>query len=270
MRRFNTIFYLLFLLLIMGAFASMAQNLYGLRIIGLVAFAFTAVFLIELFRNLKENNKTAPWVILEPLCLAILSFLFGLRVFYIHFPFIEWIFSITALVLAFVYFLKMLAKFRELTIVNKSVAYMVLIFYASLVIFLLSLALVIFSASISFFLGILAFVLLLAFIIASLMRGGLIIEGVKLSAFTLIWKIRDHSVIIASLFLLFTLYFGMNKLGIVPGIYSDEYPKAYFEMVNNTDKAKKKTPDGRYTYEMFMEQYKDFIKHQADRTRNSR
>jgi hypothetical protein len=160
-------------------------------------------------------------------------------------------------------------KYNELKPVNKQLAFLVLVFHASLVIFLLSLAVAAFSFSLSSILGILAFVLLLAFIIAALLKGDLIIEGVKISPLASVWKMRDHSVIIATIFLLFTLYFGMNRLGIVPGIYSDEYPRAYFDMINNSSNAKKKAEEGGYTYEVFMEKYKTFIKRQAERAKNS-
>ena len=55
MRKFNTIYYLLFILLVMGAFASMAQNSYGLKIMGAVAFIF-GLLLIVYFKVLNYIN----------------------------------------------------------------------------------------------------------------------------------------------------------------------------------------------------------------------
>ncbi|MBA2746636.1 MAG: hypothetical protein H0U44_10455, partial [Flavisolibacter sp.] len=57
MKKFNTIYYLLFILLVMGAFASMAQNSYGLKIMGGVAFVFALVFLLEFISVLRTKDK---------------------------------------------------------------------------------------------------------------------------------------------------------------------------------------------------------------------
>ena len=89
MKKYNSIFYLLFILLIMGAFASMAQNSYGLKIMGGVAFVFGLLFLIEFISVLREKGKKDIYRLIEPACLLILSVIFALRVFYIHFSFVE-------------------------------------------------------------------------------------------------------------------------------------------------------------------------------------
>ena len=57
MKSYNTIFYLLFVLLIMGAFASMAQNNYGMKILAGVAVAFGIVFLIRFLESFKEKSN---------------------------------------------------------------------------------------------------------------------------------------------------------------------------------------------------------------------
>ena len=49
MKNYNPIYYFLFILLVTGAFASMAQNSYGIKMMGGVAFAFGLVFLVEFF-----------------------------------------------------------------------------------------------------------------------------------------------------------------------------------------------------------------------------
>ena len=116
MRRFNPIYYLLFILLVMGAFASMAQNSYGLRIMGTVAFSFALVFLIEFISVLRRKGKADIYALLEPVCLFVLSFIFGLRVFYIHFDYIELLFGAAAVVLGLIYLRKMIMRFRFLSI----------------------------------------------------------------------------------------------------------------------------------------------------------
>ena len=48
MKRDQTFFYFLFVLLVLGAFAAMAQNSYGLKILGAVAIVFGLIFLVRL------------------------------------------------------------------------------------------------------------------------------------------------------------------------------------------------------------------------------
>ena len=50
-------------------------------------------------------------------------------------------------------------------------------------------------------------------------------------------------------------------MGVLPGIYSDEYPRAYFEMVDQAASKQEKQVDGKYKYEEFMEKYQQFLKH---------
>src|SRR5260370_1036635 len=49
MKRYNVVYYILFLAVVMGAFASMAQNSYGMKLIGLVCLGFCFTFLYEVF-----------------------------------------------------------------------------------------------------------------------------------------------------------------------------------------------------------------------------
>src|SRR5713226_610807 len=103
MKSYNTVYYLLTVLLIMGGFASMAQNSYGMPIISAVCLAFALIFLIQFFRELrlKEINRTEQAI--EFFVLFILAFIFTLRTLQIYFPFIEWIFVAAAVVLALNY-----------------------------------------------------------------------------------------------------------------------------------------------------------------------
>ena len=99
MKKINPIYFLLFILLIMGAFASMAQNRYGLKLIGGVVFVFALVFLVEFITDLQENGKKDLVALIETGSLFLLLVIAGCRVFYLHFPFIEWLFGAAAALL---------------------------------------------------------------------------------------------------------------------------------------------------------------------------
>ena len=93
MKKYNHIYYLLFILLVMGAFASMAQNSYGLKIMGVVAIAFGLVFLLEFITALGKKEKKDGYALAELAAMILFSGIFGCRIFHIHFPYIEWLFA---------------------------------------------------------------------------------------------------------------------------------------------------------------------------------
>ena len=261
MKRYNSIYYLLFILLVMGAFASMAQNSYGLKIMGGVAFVFALVFLVEFISVLRTKDKRDVYSLIEPACLFLLSFIFGLRVFYIHFPNVELLFAGAGLLLVLVFLRKMIIRFRHFHPKNRLLATLVLIFHLSILLFLLSLVLIPFAPKIGEFAGAGALVLLLGFIVTAFFKKDLMVDGENISALKLVTHFKDHSIIIISLFLLFSLYVGFNRIGLLPGIYSDEFPQAYYELVDKAASKKEKPVDGRYKYEEFKKKYDRFLKH---------
>ena len=90
----SAFYYFSFVLLIMGGFAAMAQNRYGLYILGIVGILFGLLFAYQCYFVSFKTRPADPFSVLEPACLALLSFLFTLRIFYIHFTLIEGIFSL--------------------------------------------------------------------------------------------------------------------------------------------------------------------------------
>jgi hypothetical protein len=261
MKKYNPIYFLLFILLIMGAFASMAQNSYGLKLMGGVAFVFALLFVVEFITVIRTNDKKDVSTVIEPLCLFTLSFIFGLRVFYIQFPYIEWLYTAAAILLILIYGRKMMSCYRQLQAKNSWLAILILVFHLSIILFLISLAMFPFAPKMAPITGFIAFVLLLIFIAAQLLRKNFLVDGENISSFSLVKKFKDYSIIIVSLFLLFSLYGGLNSMGVLPGIYSDEFPTAYYELVNKASLKTEKPINGKYKYQEFMEQYQQFLKH---------
>ena len=72
------------------------------------------------------------------------------------------------------------------------------------------------------------------------MKKNDLVDGQRVTAFQMVTGYRDHSIILISIFLLFALYTGFNRMGVLPGIYSDEYPKAYFRLVDDASSGKEK------------------------------
>lgn len=259
MKKFNSIFFLLFILLVMGAFASMAQNSYGLKIMGGVAFIFGFIFLVELITSLRKKENLDVDSVLELAGLFILSVIFGLRVFYIHFPYIEVVFAVVAFMLAVIYLRKMILRFQYFKSRNRIMAQLVLAFHTSVILFLVSLAILPFYPTYSMIVGALALVILIVFFVIGISGKSILVDGEKMSAFTMVRQLKDHSIIIVSLFLLFSFYSVFNKLNLLPGIYSDEFPRAYYKLVDDASSKKEKPVDGKYKHEEFMEKYRQFL-----------
>ena len=265
MKRYNTIFYLLFILLVMGTFASMAQNSYGLKIMGGVAFAFGVVFFLEFINLLMKREKKDSYALAELAAMIVFSVIFGCRVFYIYFPYIEWLFVAAGAWLIFFYTRKLFIRYNRLESRNRRLALLGAIFHISIIFFLFSMILLPFVPSKAEWVGMIAFILLILFIILALVKRDDLVDGNKVTAMQMITGYRDHSIVLVSLFLLFSLFAVFNKAGLVPGIYSDELPRAYFDLVNKASTEKEKQVDGKYKYEEFMEEYKRFLNHNGVR-----
>jgi hypothetical protein len=261
MKGYNTLYYLLFVLLIMGAFASMAQNSYGLKVLGGVAIAFGILFLIQFVNSITTKEKKDVYSSMELACLFILALIFALRVFYINLSYVEVIFGVTALILVLLYFRKMMSNFSFLNPKNNFLSVLILVFYLAIMLYFISLASITFLPKLSETAGILAFAFLIGFMLAGLLNRHFLIQGENMSAFKVVSRLKDNSILIIALFLLFTLYRGFTITKILPKVYSDELPQTYFELINKAESGKENTVNGKYKYQEFKEQYDQFIEH---------
>ena len=264
MKRNNPIYYLLFILLIMGTFASMARNSYGLKIMGGVAFAFGLVFLLEFITALVRKEKKDSYALAELAAMILFSMIFGCRVFNIHFPYIEWMFVVAGAWLVFFYIRKLVIRYRRLVAMNRRLAWMGIFFHLSIILFLISLIIIPFAAQKTEWVGLIAFTFFLVFIIGAFVKRDDLVEGNNVTTMQMVTGYSDHSIVLALLFLLFFFFAAFNKAGLLPTIYSDEMPQAYFKLVNDAASGKEKPIDGKYKYEEFMEKYELFLKHNKD------
>lgn len=261
MKKYNAIFYLLFVLLVMGTFASMAQNNYGFIIMEGVALAFALVFFIQTFVILFKKSKKDLTSFLEPACLFLLALIFFLRAINKHFQYVEQIFSIAALILTVIYFKKMISRFRYFKSKNKLLAMHVIIFHMSIILFLISLCIYPYSTRSAEVIAVAAFLLLIIFIVSGFINKNLLTDGIMTTPFNMVSQFEDHSPVIVTFCLLFSLFVGLNRIGLLPGIYSDEYPHAYYELVNKASTGNEKAVDGKFKFELFKDNYDLFLKH---------
>ena len=264
MKKYNSPYYLLFILLVIGAFASMAQNDYGNTILGGVALAFFLLFVVQLISSFTTKNKVELMDMLEFVSLTLLSGILALRVFYIHFQFVELIFGIAGLVLIAVYMRKLVQSWQTHNSINKVLAMLMAAFHGSIILYAVSMTIVPFVPSLAEPAGAAAFALLIAFVLVGYVKRDLMLGGEKVSAFRVATRFKDRSVVLLALFLLFTAYMGLTKIGAIPKMYSDEFPQAYFELVNKAESGQEKAVEGKYRHEEFKEMYDRFISRQGE------
>jgi hypothetical protein len=107
-----------------------------------------------------------------------------------------------------------------------------------------------------------ALAVLLIFVIAGVIKTKYIAAGNAYTLFSLVFRLPDHSVLLLAIFAMISLYLGLTGAGILPRIYSDEYPQAYYKLLNAAGSGG--TRNGEQTkYERFKSAYELYISHQS-------
>jgi hypothetical protein len=225
MKKYNTYYYLLFVLLVMGAFASMAQNSYGFKIMGMVAFVFGLLFVTQLVYVFRNKSKIDYLVICELIGLFTISIILGLRVYYIHFELVELLFGLAGGLLMAVYGVKAVQLFKEISPKNMVLALLVLCFYASLILYILSMTVIPFLPVFSEVFGILAFVLLIIFAVVSFRKKQMHYGSEKATSIAVIVGNKDRSIVLMSFFYYLQFTWGYPKWKCFPKCIQMNFPK---------------------------------------------
>lgn len=267
MKSYNTLYFLLVVLLIMGAFASMAQNSYGFTIIGSVAIAFGLIFLYQaiVIASKKMSRKIIP--VIEMLSLSVMSFIFALRIFHVYFPHVELIFGTAGLALSVIYLTAMVKRFREFRNSGFYPALLTAFYYSAIIIFILAMMFAPYIPWLSRAAGLISFILMILFAIGGAFTFNFSKDGEERSVYTFINHFRDRSVLLFSLFFLISVYVGLNSVGVLPGLYSDEYPQAYFELIRKAETGGESPVNGKYEHEEFRERYNEFLSRNSNTDR---
>ena len=244
----------------MGTFASMAQNDYGNKLLGGVAFSFALLFSIQFISSFSPLKQVNIINRIELLALAIVAIILGLRVFYIHFPWVEAIYGLAGLTLIVIQIRKIWIQWKSSKNQTMKLTILTVSFRLSILLYLVSMTVVPFVPNLSEPAGETAFVLLLLFLIVAYAGGEIMTMGEKISPVQLINQLKDHSLVMLVLFVLFTAYMGLTKIGAAPAMYSDELPQAYFELVKQETSGVK--AENKRKSDEFKKMYEQFIAHQ--------
>jgi hypothetical protein len=263
MSKYNTLYYLLILLLITGAFASMAQNSYGIKLMGGVATVFCILFIFQAVEYVKKD-KVKIFPLIELISLAVLSGIISLRIFYIHFLYAELLYGLAGFSLFIIYTIKLGSIYTQIHKKNMFLSWMVLLFFGSLSLFILSLTITPFLPWLAEPTGMAAFALILLFTAATLTKREVLYEGENVNALKIAARAEPRALMLLSLFVLFSLYIGLNKINLIPAIYSDEFPSAYFELVTRAEIGDEEPFEGQYEHDRFKQEYDKFIEKHTD------
>lgn len=259
MKKYTTLYYLLFVLIVMGAFASMAQNDYGMTILGFAAASFSAIFLVQLISVIPKKDTKDELV--EVACLFVLTAIMAMRVFYLRFEFVEYVFAIVGIALVLVYGRKMIVTYDKVKTYSGNLALLILIYYGSLMLYLISMITVPFLPTVSEPLGMLALTFMILSAVGNFALGDVLVNTEKTTGFQFALRLRDRSMVLLTLFLLFTCYMAFTKFNLVPRLYSDEFPQSYYQLVNQAEIGKEVQVEGKFKHEIFKERYENFLQH---------
>jgi hypothetical protein len=103
---------------------------------------------------------------------------------------------------------------------------------------------------------------LIGFLSVGLLTHQYLIDGSEVSVFKQVLGYKDNSVILLSLFFVISVYSGLTRINILPSMYSDEFPQAYFRLVDEAESGKEKPVNGKFRHQEFKNRYDAFL-HQS-------
>lgn len=259
---FSVISYVLFIILFVGSFASMARNSYGTDLIGLCCIGFSAVFLTDsLVLVFTNRSKVNPLRMLENVLLSALSVFFALRVFYIRFEGIELIVSAIGFVLAVIYMLKRLGY--KLTGIKANLATFYLL---AICLFFLALGLAPIVPQGSQIVGVLGSLFLAVSIALTVFKPKVTLapdsgdeELEETSSLQYLFSLGRNSVVIAIAFILMSGYIGLTQLELVPELYTNAKPQKYIKLVKMAEAGEEEPVDGTYSHEVYAREMEEFL-----------
>lgn len=264
MKRYNTFYYLLFVLLIMGAFASMAQNTYGVKLMGFVCLGFAMMFLHEIIFAVDKRDDLLKshkrWLILELSALSAIACLSFFRIRLIEVPLGKELIIILLAILLLIYFSHMLINARLTWRNDKKLFASILFYYGSLLTFIGAFLMGIIRPAYARFIGTIAISLLIGFGILVLLFRDLIFRNERVSVIQYITRMKNKSVILLIGFIMIFGFIGLNEIKVLPPLYSGEMPSGYVKLVQQAESDPENSSTAKKRYEEFDKNYRQFMR----------
>lgn len=253
---------ILIMLAVVGVFAAMARNAYGFDFVGVACLGLAGLFIIQLVWKLISEygsiTRTDIPELAELILLSMLTLLFGLRAFYIYVDYSEIIFNGVCALQMVVYAFIGYKVFEGTRNSNKTLATNFGFFYASILLFLLSIALRS-KAAWSLGLGVLALITAFPFFISVARQKKFEIDSKSVSLLHFIMVSKNKAGLLFLFFISSALFTGLNYWGVIPAIENVDRPKDYIELINQAETGKEKPVDGKYQHEKYKEAMTKFL-----------
>jgi len=254
---------ILIMLALVGVFAAMARNAYGFDFIGVACLGLAGLFTIQLGWTLISEYGAITRAEIPELgelfLLSLLTLLFGLRAFYIYVDYSEFIFIGVCVLQIVVYAFIGYKVFAGTRSSNKALAANLGFFYASILLFLLSIA-VRSKAAWSLGLGVLALITAFPFFIVVAQQKKFEVESKSISLLQFIVASKNKAGLLFLFFISSALFTGLNYWGAIPAIENVDRPKDYIELINQAESGKEKPVNGQYQHEKYKEAMDRFVK----------
>lgn len=239
----------------------MAQNDYGMQIIGYTCLVFAYSFGYSTVKTIRYQgfNSKAILSLIELFSLIIIAVIFSLRVFFIRFPFIEIVFALAGFTIMVRFSFLVLNIVKSTWNENRLLCIYSTFFYLSIIFYTSSMVIVIINPAFSEPLGGLGFGFLLLYLGGGLYYRDLFYKGEKYSALNFLNRFSTKSILMMAVYILFTMYMGLTKFDLIPKLYSSEYPQAYLNLVKDAESGIEKKVDGKFKHEIFKAKYDEFV-----------
>jgi hypothetical protein len=256
MRKNIILYYLLLLLLVMGSFAAMALNSYGILLMSYVALGFGLVFLFELLLLLpKEEEMTKFYkasLAMELVALSGLCLLYFLRGISVEIPYSSLLKLVLFTLLFGVNIYHLVRAWHYAKTTPLKVKGSIALHFLALLLYIAGNYLPAGGAWVTIML---AMACQLAFVVFGWWKGWVIINGEETTAWKKVIQFRNKSGIQLIFFTLASLYFILNSANLLPPLYNGSLPNGYSKVVGQwqKDKTKPDPTDFEQAYKKFLE-----------------
>jgi len=251
-------------LILLGLFATMAQNSYGLTLMSISCYGLALLYFAELgWKVIEDFSVTERKDIIglsELMLLSLILLLFGFRVSYITIPYGDIIFITLCSLLIVTYFLITFRIIKVTKNENPALARNATFYYMSILFFLLSLGTRIINPALSAVTGALGFTISVPFLISLFRRKQYDYSSGTITMFQFITSSRDKAGVLFLFFIVSAIYIGLSNFRIIPNIGDADKPPTYIELINNAETGKEKQVNGKYEHEIYKENLDKFIK----------
>jgi hypothetical protein len=252
------------MIMVTGAFASMAQNNYGLKLIGFACAGFAFLFFFEALFDWKKKSELSTVArtlnFIELIVLGGLATLLSFRSFFVDFNGASTLFTVLLIILTSLYVSYLLQSIGRWWAKSKSLSTGLILYFLVLVFFLISSILAIGLHYMSYLVGVAGMACLLAFVVWAILSKRILVEGESTFIVAHIWKMRNKSIVVRVASLAVGLYFALNRSNFIPPLYTSEKPAGYLELVKQSEEGEEKTEEDGKLYKLFDDRYQSFIR----------